>query len=356
MNLKQLAERIHGTLILPEGVSHLDQLEISGVAPIAKASPKDVTFLASSSFEKHLETTEAGAIIVNAAYSQVKKPQITHKNPALAFALASQIFNPPKKESQTISKDAFIASDAKLGEGVTVYPLAYVGPKAIVGNGAVIYPGTYVGEEAAIGHETIVHANVVVGDRCKVGSRVTIHGGSVIGADGFGFVPGEVNPGKMEIVKIPQVGIVVIEDDVEIGSGSTIDRATHGETRIRRGTKIDSSVHVAHNVEIGQNCFLCGHVGVAGSVKIGNWVVLAGHSGVADHVEICDGVQVGGMGGVTKSITEAGAYMGFPAIPAKEWKRLQAYLHNLPKLDEKIKNLEEKLNVAIQDHSPEHRM
>ncbi len=352
MKLSELAKCLNAQIVIPEGSDVDLDLLLRGVAPIDHAREGDVTFLSNLNFEKSLQTTGASVVITRSILESCKKPQIIHVNPVLAFAKTAQLFYQPKHESRSVSEKAFIDESVKLGESVTIYPMAYVGKKASIGSRSTIYPGVYVGDDAVIGEDTILFPNVVIGDQCQVGSRVIIHGGTVIGGDGFGFVPGELEPGKKEIVKIPQTGIVVLEDDVEVGAGSTIDRATMGVTRIGKGTKIDSSVHVAHNVQIGQNCFICGQAGIAGSAKIGNWVVLAGHSGVADHIEIGDGVTLGGMGGFTKNTLTPGEYMGFPAMPARDWKRLQAYIRNLPRYEERLKKIEEHVIRSSKKRNP----
>lgn len=340
LSLSDLAARFGAELVLADKSVKADKIMISGIASLDLAKENEVSFLTSSAYEKYLKTTKAAAVIVAARNGDVEKPQLVFKNPYLLFAKIAQFFEVRRKENGKVSEMAYVAKSAQIGDHVTVYPHAYIGEGAVVEKDAVIFSGVFVGDCAVVGAGSVLHPNVVLGERCRVGARVIVHGGTVIGADGFGFVPA---PEENTIVKIPQTGIVVLEDDVEVGSGTTIDRATIGETRIGRGTKIDSSVHVAHNVHVGEHCFLCGHVGIAGSARLGNWVVLAGHSGVNNHVEIADGVQLAAMGGITKNISEAGQYMGFPALPANEWRRQQAYQKRIPRLEEKIKKLEEQL-------------
>jgi UDP-3-O-[3-hydroxymyristoyl] glucosamine N-acyltransferase len=202
----------------------------------------------------------------------------------------------------------------------------------------VIFPGVFLGRGVKIGASCVLRANVVIEDGCVIGQRVLIHANTTLGADGFGFAPGKDN-----IAKIPQVGIVRVEDDVEIGAGSTIDRAAMGETLIGRDCKLDSSVHVAHNVRLGDHTMMCGGAFVAGSAKIGQWCILAGSTSISNHVELGDRVTIGALAGVTKSLKEPGEYMGFPAVPAGQWRREIASIRRIKSLDERIRNIEERL-------------
>ena len=200
-------------------------------------------------------------------------PQLVAAKPHLAFAKAAALFYQPDHGPQVVSEQAFIHPSAKLGEFITIYPYVYVGENAEIGDAAVLYPGVFVGSKAKVGKAAILHANVVIGERCQVGERTVIHGGTVIGADGFGFAPDKIN-----IVKIPQTGTVVIGDDVELGALCTIDRATMGATTIGNGCKFDSKVHVGHNAEVGEHTMFSAHTAVGGSAKVGSWVVAGGPS------------------------------------------------------------------------------
>ncbi|MFW7377555.1 MAG: UDP-3-O-(3-hydroxymyristoyl)glucosamine N-acyltransferase [Oligoflexus sp.] len=313
-------------------------VEINGLGPIEHAGPGSLSFIASSEYEKFLETTQASAVIVKQLMPDCQLPQLIHKNPYLAFAKVALQFYQPKHDFQGISPQAFIAEDADVSPEATIFPFAYVGSKAKIGRGVVLYPGVYVGAEAVIDDDSVLYANVVVGERCQLGKRLIIHGGCVIGADGFGFAKGED-----EIVKIPQTGIVVIEDDVEMGACCTVDRATMGETRVKRMTKFDSRVHIAHNVQVGEFCLFSAQTGVAGSTKIGNWVTTGGNAGFSGHIEVKDGVTFGAKTGVIHNIGPGGTYMGFPAIPAQQWRKQQVYFKRLPDYDKRVKELEKRL-------------
>jgi UDP-3-O-[3-hydroxymyristoyl] glucosamine N-acyltransferase len=248
------------------------------------------------------------------------------------------MFAPRRDETRKVDSRAFVAADAKVGHNVTIYAGAYVSEGCVIGDNAVLYPGVYLGRGVVVGDDSELRANVVIEDGCRIGHRVLIHANTSIGADGFGFAPG-----RHEIAKIPQVGIVRIDDDVEIGAGSTIDRAAMGETLIGKGCKLDSSVHVAHNVKLGDHTMVCGGSFVAGSAKIGRWCILAGCSSVNNHVEIADRVVVGALAGVTKSLKEPGEYMGFPAMPAGEWRREIASVRRIRGIEERLRKLEQQL-------------
>ncbi|MCX6119108.1 MAG: UDP-3-O-(3-hydroxymyristoyl)glucosamine N-acyltransferase [Proteobacteria bacterium] len=340
MLLNDLAKALDAKIHLPKTVKQdfLDSMKITSIAPIDKAMEGAVSFLIKPEYMKFASTTKASAVIVGKVVDDCPQVQLIHKNPYWAFAKTSQMFAPERKENGNISPKAFVSETAIIGKGATVYPHAFVGDHAIVGDFAVIYPGAYIGKNVKIGTSSVIRANTVIEDGCVVGNRVLIHANTNIGADGFGFAPGE-----NDIAKIPQVGIVRIEDDVEIGAGTTIDRAAMGETLIGAGTKIDSSVHIAHNVRIGKNSMLCGGSAVAGSAKVGNWNILGGSCNINNHVETADRVTVGGMTGVTKSIAEPGEYMGFPAIPAGEWRRQVVFIKRMKELYDRVKKLEEKL-------------
>lgn len=335
MTLDALAKELGAVIHNPHGVNGVT---ISGIAPVDKASETDVTFLINPEYMKFAASTKAAAVIVGKVIADCPRPQIVHENPYWAFATAFQMFVVPRAESQQIDPRAFIAADVKLGANVTIYPNVHVSEGCVIGDGAVLFPGVFLGRGVRVGSGTILRANVVIEDGCVIGDRVLIHGNTTIGADGFGFAPGKEN-----IAKIPQVGIVRICDDVEIGAGTTIDRAAMGETVIGRDTKIDSSAHVAHNVRIGEHTMVCGGTFVAGSAKVGSWCILAGCSSINNHVEISDRVTIGALAGVTKSIKEPGEYMGFPAVQAGQWRRDIATLRRVKSWDERLRKLEEKL-------------
>lgn len=335
LTIDALAAQLGATVHRPAGC---DANEISGIAPVDKAGAGDVTFLINPEYMRFAPSTQAAAVIVGRVIEDCPRPQIVHKNPYWAFATTFQMFVAPRTESGVVDPGAWVHGSVNMGQNVTIYPGVYVSEGCVIGDRVTLFPGVYLGRGVKIGASSILRANVVVEDGCLIGERVLIHGNTTIGADGFGFAPGENN-----IAKIPQVGIVRIEDDVEIGAGTTIDRAAMGETVIGRDCKLDSSVHVAHNARLGEHTMMCGGAFVAGSAKVGNWVILAGSTSINNHVEIADHVTVGALAGVTKSLKEPGEYMGFPAVPASQWRREVAGVRRLKSLEERLRHLEEKL-------------
>jgi len=347
MRLSTLVRDLNASLLLPgaaktfvpgtadfAGGTFAD-FEVVGVAPIDQARAGQITFLTNPEYAKYAAHCQAGAVITAAAIEQCPVPQIIHPNPYYAFARTAQHFCKPKRSYTGISPQSSVAASAKIGKNVTIFPFVTVSADAEVGDDTVLFSGVFVGEGAFIGAQCELRANVVVEYGCILGNRVLVHGGTVIGADGFGFAPGD-----HDIAKIPQVGIVRIADDVEIGPGCTIDRAAMGETRIGRGTKLDSQVHVAHNVVVGEHCMLCGQSGMAGSAKLGNWITIAGQSGVNSHVKICDHVTLGAMSAIVADVESKGTYIGFPAEPASAWHRQMASLRRMPMVEKRLRAIE----------------
>jgi UDP-3-O-[3-hydroxymyristoyl] glucosamine N-acyltransferase len=283
--LKELAQWVEGTVV-GDG-----EIEISGVASIEEARQGQITFISNPKYLPHLSKTQASAVIVSKEVTQADKPLLCVTDPQSAFAKVLALFSLKPYQPKGIDPKAWISPTARLGKDVTVYPFVYVGDRCSIGDRVTFYPGVFVGEDSAIGEDSILYPNVSVYPGTIVGKRVILHGGAVVGGDGFGYV----KEGKRN-VKIPQVGTVEIEDDVEIGANTTIDRATLGKTIIRRGVKIDNLVMVAHNVVIGEDSILVAQVGVAGSTKIGSNVTLAGQVGVAGHIEIGDNAMRPGWG------------------------------------------------------------
>ena len=333
IQLKDLVRQIGGNLHDPTG--RAAELFIEGIASIDKARPSEVTFLTNLDYMKFATTTQAAAIIVGRILPDCARPQIVHKNPYWAFAIAAQEFAPVRTESREIHSAAYVSPKANVGKDVTIYPTVYVSDGVVIGDRCVLFPGVYLGRDVKIGAESVLRANVVVEDGCILGDRVLIHGNTTIGADGFGFAKGEESHAK-----IPQVGIVRIEDDVEVGAGCTVDRAALGETVIGQGTKLDSSVHVGHGAKIGPHGILCSGAAIGGSAKIGKWAVLAGATSVSNNVELADHITIGALSGVTKTLREPGEYMGFPAVPANQWRREVAGVRRLKSLEERLRNIE----------------
>lgn len=336
ISLKKLAESLGATLHSPSGGAVESIVE--GVGPIDSASSEQVTFLTNLDYLKFVSSTKAAAIIVKNVLADCRVPQLVHPNPYWAFAKTAQMFTTPRIENGKIDPNAFVSPTAKIGKNVTIYPMVYISDGVVVGDFSVLFPGVYIGRGVKIGQNSIIRANVVIEDGCIVGDRVLIHGNTTIGADGFGFAKGEDGHAK-----IPQVGIVRIENDVEIGAGCTVDRAALGETVLGFDTKLDSSVHVGHGAKIGQHGILCSGTAIGGSAKIGKWVVLAGGAKVSNNVELADRVTIGALSGVTKSLLDSGEYTGFPAVPANQWRREVAGVRRLKSLEERLRNLEKTL-------------
>jgi UDP-3-O-[3-hydroxymyristoyl] glucosamine N-acyltransferase len=330
--LKELAQWVDGTVV-GDG-----ETEISGVAAVEEAQAGEITFIADLKYLPKLSETKASAVIVSREVSRADKPLLCVTHPHLAFAKILTLFFQKPYQPKGIDSNTWISPSAKLGKDLTLYPFVYIGERCSIGDRVTLYPGVYVGEDAAVGEDSILYANVSVYSGTLVGKRVILHSGVVIGGDGFGYV----KEGKKN-VKIPQVGSVEIEDDVELGANTTVDRATLGKTIIRRGTKIDNLVQVAHNVVIGEDSILCAQAGISGSTKIGSNVTLAGQVGVVDHVEIGDNVIVGAQAGVTHNLPGNQGYVGSPALPHREFLRSNAVFPKLPEMRKTLADMARRL-------------
>jgi UDP-3-O-[3-hydroxymyristoyl] glucosamine N-acyltransferase len=333
VKLRDLADRLHCRL---EGDGEIDVLRVAG---LEQAGPGDLTFLANSRYAQAAQETRASAIILAEDAAPAPCVMLRAAHPYRAFAEALALFGRDERPPAGVHPSAVVAPDARIGRDVAIGPLVVVGSKAVIGDRVVLHPHVVVGPEAQIGDDTLLHARVSVRDRSVVGARVVVQDGAVIGSDGFGFVTD--NEGVHH--KIPQQSHVVIEDDVEIGANTTIDRPAVGETRIRRGTKIDNLVQIAHGVQVGEYTLLAAQVGIAGSSKIGSHVVLAGQVGVAGHLDIGDKVRATAQTGIPNSV-EAGAFIsGYPAIDNRDWLKSSAIFRSLPELRRRVADLEARL-------------
>jgi UDP-3-O-[3-hydroxymyristoyl] glucosamine N-acyltransferase len=339
--LGELAQRLGAEL---RGDSHL---RISGVAALEDATETEVSFVVGPKYRRLAKQTAAGALIVPPGMEDLERPLLVSPNPYLAFAQALALFNERPRAALGVSPKAHLGDGVRLGQGVSIHPLAYVGEGAIIGDRVTLHGGAYVGAGVEIGDDTLIHPNVTILDRCIVGKRVIIHSGAVVGSDGFGFAQDGCRH-----VKIPQTGIVRIDDDVEIGANCAIDRATLGMTWIQRGAKIDNLVQVAHNVVVGEDSIIVAQVGISGSTRIGKGVVLAGQVGVVGHLEIGDGVRVGAQAGVTKSIAAGQEVLGSPAVAYREFVRTSGMISRLPDLRKKVMDLEKRLAQLEQMKDP----
>jgi len=342
MKASELARRI-GAEFYPGDAG---DIELLGLAPLDAAGQLHVTFLINPKYENQLVQTKAGAVILGKKNPDLLVGQLVHANPHYAFARAAQLFVKPHADFSGISPQAAIDPSAKIGSNATIYPFVYIGKDVVIGDNATIYANSYIGSGSSLGNDCIVHPNVVIAHGSKIGNRVIINPGAVVGADGFGFAPG-----KDDIAKIPQVGVVVLEDDVEVGSLCNIDRGALTETRIKKGTKLDSLVHVAHNVVVGENCMLCGQTGIAGSARIGDWVITAGQTAINGHIKVGDRIHLGARGVIDNDLFEAGAYHGFPAKPSRTYWREQASIAKIPDMMKELRELRQKVQDLTEKSS-----
>ena len=331
--LRELSELVRGEAAGDGGIS------ISGVAGIREAREGDITVVAEAKYEEFLASTRASAVI-RARGVACGLPSIVSGNPFLAFVKVLDLFavSTDADIGNGVHESALVDPAAILGENVRIGPFCRIGRGARIGSGTRILFGAFVGDRVVIGKDCLIYPNVTIREASEIGDRVILHPGAVIGADGFGYVwDGERQ------VKVPQIGRVVVEDDVEIGANTTIDRATTAVTRICRGTKIDNLVQIAHNCVVGRNSILAAQVGLSGSAELGERVTAAGQVGIAGHIKVGDGVIVGGQGGVTKSIPPGMTVSGYPAREHGLARRLLAYTSRLPELFERVKAAEAKI-------------
>jgi UDP-3-O-[3-hydroxymyristoyl] glucosamine N-acyltransferase len=330
--LRELAERLGCEC---QGDALVDVRRMAG---IEHAGPGDLTFVANRKYLARLAGTRASAVIVADGVATTL-PRVISKNPYLTYAQAAALLHPAERPSPGVHATASVDPSASLGEGAHVGAYAVIGPQARVGPRSVIHPHVVLYAEAVIGADCVIHSSVQIRERCVLGDRVIVQNGAVIGGDGFGFARDEAG----RYVKIPQIGTVVIEDDVEIGALTALDRAAMSETRVGRGTKIDNLVQVGHSVTIGSDSVIAGQAGIAGSAQIGNRVTLAGQVGVVGHLKIGDGAIVTAQSGIPGDL-EAGALVsGSPAFANREWLKATAVFARLPELQRRVRELERKL-------------
>ena len=308
---------------------------------IEEATAGQITFLANPKYEAFLYTTAASIVIIGAQQQlkeKIKATLIRVPDSYAAFATLLTKYQELKAQQlEGIQTPSFIAPSAKIGTNHFIAAFAYINEGATLGDHVKIFPNVVIGENVKIGNHVTIHPGVVVYADCVIGNHVTIHSGSIIGSDGFGFAPKE--DGSYQ--KVPQLGNVVIEDDVEIGANTTIDRATIGSTFIRKGVKLDNQIQIAHNVEIGSNSVIAAQTGVSGSTKIGKNVMAGGQVGFSGHIAIADGIKIAGKTGVTKSFLTANMTLtGYPAAEQKQSLRSQVYVKNLPELEKRVQELE----------------
>jgi UDP-3-O-[3-hydroxymyristoyl] glucosamine N-acyltransferase len=334
VRLGELAERIGCRL---DGDA---AIQVVGVRALEEAGPTDLTFVTDARYLSRLLASRAGAVILPESAPPADRPALRSANPYLTLARALAALHPTGPAHAGIHPSAVVAGDARVDPEASIGPLCVIGAGAEIGAGTVLDAQVFLGAEVRIGRECRIYPQVTLRERTQLGDRVTVHAGAVIGADGFGYAREGAR-----YVKIPQVGQVIIEDEVEIGANATIDRATLGATRIGRGTKIDNLVQIAHNVQVGEDTVIVAQVGISGSTRIGRRVTLAGQVGIVDHVTIGDDVIVGAQAGVTKDIPEGTIVWGTPAAPQREVKRRLAAVARLPELAKAFRAVEERLRA-----------
>ncbi len=333
MKLSEIAEKLNLELI------GNPDLEIKDVSGLDTAGHGSLTYIKSSKFLPQVISSGASAFITEQRIDETDVAQLISDNALLSFAQALELFYKKQYRPLGVMEGSIVNPSARISKSATVYPGAYISDNVEIGERTIIYPNVFIGEGVSIGNDTVIYPNVTIMENVSIGSRVRVHAGTVIGSDGFGYI---FHEGKH--YKIPQVGKIIIENDVEIGAGVTIDRATTGVTFIGEGTKIDNLVQIAHNVKIGKHCIIVAQVGIAGSTEVGNFVTLAGQVGVADHAVIEDGTIVTAQSGISKKKYKKGVYSGTPAIEHSRWLRASILFERLPEMEKRIKKIEKLLS------------
>lgn len=341
---QQLASMLNGTV---EGDP---SVQVSQLGKIEEAQSGSLSFLANPKYEQYLYTTEASAVIINndqVLAEPVKATLIRVDNAYTAITVLLEMYNTIKHNKKGIEEPSFIHPSAIIGEDVYIGAFAYIGPNVKIGNNCKIYPQTYIADDVELADNVTLYAGVRIYFDCKIGNNVIIHSGTIIGADGFGFAP--VGDGTYS--KIAQIGNVVIEDDVEIGSNTTIDRATMGSTIIRKGVKLDNLIQVAHNVEIMSNTVVAAQTGISGSTKIGENCIIGGQVGIVGHITVAKGSQVQAQSGISRTLADEGRkWMGSPAQPYANHMRSQIVINRLPDLEKKVNELEKIITELKKGH------
>jgi UDP-3-O-[3-hydroxymyristoyl] glucosamine N-acyltransferase len=336
MKLGEIARRLGCTL---EGDP---EVEIAGLAPIDDAGPGTLTFLANERYRSRLKDTRASAVIVGPDVAVPGAAALRSAEPYLAFVRALDLFFTPYAPPPGIHPTAAIAPSAKLGERIAIGAYAVIGERAAIGDDGRIDAGVVIYPDVTIGDRFVAHARVVVRERVRIGNDVKLQAGAVIGGDGFGYTPDETG----RVRPIPQSGTVVLEDEVEVGANATIDRATVGATRVRRGAKIDNLVMIGHGSDVGSFAFLAGQTGLAGSSRIGAGAQLGGQVGISGHLTVGDGSRLAAQSGVTNDVPPGADYAGYPAVEVHAWRRMMVSLLRLPDLLRRVRAIEAKLGIG----------
>ncbi len=334
--VRELAEFLHGKL-----ENDAPELKVTGVNGLVEAGPQDISFAVPPHVE-HCHLSKAGVMVLGFDDPKLpdNRPVIRVENPRAAFAALLELFRHRAEVERVVSDRAYVAPTAKIGKNVAVMPFAYIDEGAEIGDGTVIYPHVYVGKNVKVGADCLFYPSATIREGCVLGNKIVLQSGAVIGGDGFGYITDKTT-GKHSFVL--QAGNVVLEDEVEVGSNSCIDRATAGSTVVGAGTKIDNLVHLGHNDVLGKNCLVVAHVGISGSVTAGDNCVFAGQVGTVGHITIGNNCQFAGRTGITHNIPDNSVCAGFPAQPYKEWLKQEANLRKVGDLVKKVKELEKAL-------------
>ena len=333
ITLREIAQALNGKVVGD------DRVVISGINSLDCASKGEISFFTDKRYRFLLRETKASALLVADVTDGFKGPQVVVPNPRLAHSKLVTMLIPSKASFSGISKKADISPTCVIGRNAAIYPFVYIGEDVVIGDNVTLFAGVFIGDRVTIGNNTILYPNVTIQHDCILGNDVIIHSGSVIGSDGFGFV----KDGK-ENIKVPQIGIVQIDDRVEIGANSCIDRAALGKTWIKSGVKTDNLIQIAHNVIIGEHSMIVAQTGLSGSVEIGKEVVIGGKVGVVDHVKIGDKAMIGAASKIYQSIQPGEIVTGDPVMPHKSWLKIRSIIKRLPELYERLKLLEKKIN------------
>lgn len=333
--LQQIAKAVRA-----EVLGDASRVTVSGASSLEEAGPSDLAYVAADQFVKSARRSKAAALVVGRPTPELNHPQLVVPNPAYAFArIVQRFFTSPYRAR---GKAAWVVQgeDVQIGPDVSIWPFVTLGDRVKIGARVTLYPGVFIGDDCEIGDDAVLYPNVAVRERCTIGRRVIIHSGSVVGSDGFGYVQHEDRHHK-----IPQIGTVIIEDDVELGANVTVDRATFGRTVIKRGTKVDNLVQIAHNVTVGEDCILVSQVGIAGSTTLGHYVMVGGQTGISDHLRIGDRVMIAARSGVDRDVEAGQIVSGAPAMPHELSLKTYAGFLRLPAMREHLRDLERRIRA-----------
>ena len=334
LSLARVQEVIGGEIVGPP------ETLVSGISSLEGAEPGDLSYCTSDRYLKAALESQAGAFVVGRPIPEMNRPQMVVPDPAYAFACIAQRFFTEPYRPRGIAKEVICGADVQIGPDPSIWPNVTLGDRVKIGARVTLYPGVFIGSDSMVGDDSLVYPNVVVREGCAIGSRVIIHSGTVIGSDGFGYVQHE---GRH--VKIPQLGGVIVEDDVELGANVAVDRATFGQTVVKRGTKVDNLVQIAHNVTLGEHTILVAQVGIAGSTSIGHHVMIGGQAGLADHIRVGDSVMIAARSGVNRNVESGEVVGGAPVMPYEVFLKSHALIARLPEFRQQLREIKERVQV-----------